>query len=232
MHQINVDGRWLVLGDFLEQQDGGPAEIRRRVEAAQRQTQAVQREEQLRHEYESQLAAQRAGRGALRERLTEAEKRSSRSPARPGAPLPPDAPPPPSMIPCDPGNPGGVSDAKLRPGQVGPAAAGIRLVRVSRVLRSFAFCGRTGPEKRSRSGGIRSESLQCDSRGESRDLDCRACLGTHCALADRSRSHAGRPPPGDRGVDHHLLALGARADRLSRRKYFLRIQRQPFPPSI
>jgi len=94
MHQINVEGRWLVLGDFLEQQDGGPAEIRRRVEAAQRQTQAAQREEQLRHEYESQLAAERAQQGALQERLTEAEKRAPRSPLVP-APLPPDAPPPP-----------------------------------------------------------------------------------------------------------------------------------------
>ncbi|HEY3900592.1 MAG TPA: DUF4190 domain-containing protein [Chthoniobacter sp.] len=75
MHQIGVEGRWVVLGDFLEQYEGG-METRLRSETARHQAEAAQREEQLRREYEARIAAERAQQSALQERLAEAEKRS------------------------------------------------------------------------------------------------------------------------------------------------------------
>jgi hypothetical protein len=93
MHQVSVDGRWVVLGDFLEQQEGGPAEVRFRAEVARQQFEAAQREEQLRREYEAKIAAERAQQSALQERLAEVERRSTGQapPPRlaPENPLPP-----------------------------------------------------------------------------------------------------------------------------------------------
>jgi len=87
MHQISVGGRWLVLGEFLEQQDGGPLEARRRAEAAQYQAGGAQREEQLRRDYEARLAAERAQQSALQQRLAEAEQRSARPQSLPKPPV-------------------------------------------------------------------------------------------------------------------------------------------------
>lgn len=95
MHQISVGGRWLVLGEFLEQQDGGPVEARRRAEAAQRQAEGAQREDQLRREFEARLAAERAQQSALQERLADAEKQTHRPSWLPQTS--PDHPPPPPL---------------------------------------------------------------------------------------------------------------------------------------
>jgi hypothetical protein len=83
MHQVSVDGRWLLLGDFLDQQDGGAAEFRRRAEAAQR-------EQIVRRQYEAQLAAERARRSLP----PESAPPSSLSHLLPAA-APSDLPPPP-----------------------------------------------------------------------------------------------------------------------------------------
>jgi hypothetical protein len=88
MYQVGIGGRWIMLGEFLVQQDGGPMEARRRAEAAQRQSVSGQREEQLRREYEAQLVAERAQQSALQERLAEAEKRSPLSHLLPPQPPP------------------------------------------------------------------------------------------------------------------------------------------------
>ena len=95
MHQVSVDGRWVVLGEFLENYEGG-VEARLRSEAARQQVEAAQREEQLRREYEARIAAERAQQSALQERLAEAEKRSL---AQPISPSSPDTPPPLSYAP-------------------------------------------------------------------------------------------------------------------------------------
>ena len=68
MHQVNSNGRWIVLDEFLEKQ-GGDSDARRRAEAEQRET-------QLRRTFEDQLATERAQRTALEGRITEAEERS------------------------------------------------------------------------------------------------------------------------------------------------------------
>jgi hypothetical protein len=59
MHQVGVDGRWVILGEFLDQQDGGPAGVRRRAAEAKRQAEVALREEQMRREHESQPPVQR-----------------------------------------------------------------------------------------------------------------------------------------------------------------------------
>jgi len=75
MHQVNFNGRWIILDEFLEKQ-GGDSDARRRAEAEKR-------EKQMRHEFESQLAAERARKIALEERLAKAESRSSPQQAPP-----------------------------------------------------------------------------------------------------------------------------------------------------
>jgi hypothetical protein len=102
MHQVSVDGQWVVLGEFLEKQEGGPAEARFRAEVARQQFEAAQREEQLRREYEAKIAAERARQSALQERLAEAEQRSmaqAPSPQLASEALPP---PPASYAPVQP----------------------------------------------------------------------------------------------------------------------------------
>ncbi len=66
MHQVNQNGRWIVLDEFLEKQ-GGDLDARRRAEAEKR-------EKQMRHEFESQLAAERARKTALELRLANAQQ--------------------------------------------------------------------------------------------------------------------------------------------------------------
>lgn len=82
MHQINVNGKWMILDEFLELQDGADPEAKKRAEAQKR-------EAKLRQEFEQQLAAQREEQNLLEERLAEAEKRSPLSHL-----LPPPMPPP------------------------------------------------------------------------------------------------------------------------------------------
>ena len=87
MHQVNFNGRWIVLDEFLEKQ-GGDSDARRRAEAEQRET-------QLRRTFEDQLATERAQRSALEGRLTEAEERSRLSHL-----LPPQVTSPPPVSPA------------------------------------------------------------------------------------------------------------------------------------
>ena len=84
MHQVNFNGRWIVLDEFLEKHGGGDPE-------AQRQAEAEKREGQMRRDFEEQLANERAQQSALEGRLAEAESRSSLSHLLP--------PPPPPMQP-------------------------------------------------------------------------------------------------------------------------------------
>jgi hypothetical protein len=97
MHQVNCDGKWMVLDEFLEQHGGGDPEAQRREEARKR-------EDELRSEYESKLAAERAQQGALQERLAAAENRSSLAHLLPPQPqyFPPPPPPPPAVLPTSP----------------------------------------------------------------------------------------------------------------------------------
>ncbi|MEI6165183.1 MAG: PrsW family glutamic-type intramembrane protease [Planctomycetota bacterium] len=81
MHQVNQNGRWIVLDEFLEKQ-GGDLDARRRAEAEKR-------EKQMRHEFESQLAAERARKSALEEQLAKAENRTSLKHLLPAESLPP-----------------------------------------------------------------------------------------------------------------------------------------------
>ena len=118
MHQVSVEGRWVVLGEFLEHYEGG-IEARLRSEAARQQAEAVQREEQLRREYEARIAAERAQQSALQEKLAEVEKRSLAQSPAPRSPL--DGPPPLSYAPVPPAPP---SRAQPAPGYApSPAVA-------------------------------------------------------------------------------------------------------------
>ncbi len=89
MHQISFNGRWITLGEFLDKQSGPSPEDRLREEAKKR-------EKQLRHEFEAQLASERARKSIVEQQLLEAEKRS-RSSQPPPLPIPP--PPPPQYHP-------------------------------------------------------------------------------------------------------------------------------------
>ena len=89
MHQVNFNGKWIVLDEFLEKHGGGDPETQRRAEAEKR-------EEQLRRDFEQQLATERAQQSVLEERLAQAESRSSYSHL---LPPPPPPPPPPQYLP-------------------------------------------------------------------------------------------------------------------------------------
>ena len=82
MHQVNFNGRWMVLDEFLEKHAGGDPEAQLRAEAEKR-------EAQLRRDFEQQLSAERAQQSALEERLAQAESRSSLSHLLPQSPPPP-----------------------------------------------------------------------------------------------------------------------------------------------
>ena len=69
MHQVNFNGKWIVLDEFLEKHGGGDPETQRRAEAEKR-------EEQLRRDFEQQLATERAQQSVLEERLAQAEDTS------------------------------------------------------------------------------------------------------------------------------------------------------------
>lgn len=81
MHQVNFNGRWIILDEFLEKQ-GGDSDARRRAEVERR-------EKQMRLEFESQLAAERARKSALEEQLAKAESRTSLKHLLPAEPPPP-----------------------------------------------------------------------------------------------------------------------------------------------
>ena len=82
MHQINFNGKWIVLDEFLEKHCASAPEASFRVEAQRR-------EEELRRDFDEQIASERARHSELEERLAEVEKRSrTQSPTQ----LPP--PPP------------------------------------------------------------------------------------------------------------------------------------------
>jgi hypothetical protein len=97
MHQVNYHGKWIVLDEFLDKYAGEDPDVKRRSSAANR-------EEQLRSEFESQLAEERARQNILEARLAKAEDRSSLThllprPASQPPPLPLSSPPPPSLPP-------------------------------------------------------------------------------------------------------------------------------------
>ena len=91
MHQVNFNGKWMVLDEFLEKHAGREPE-------AQRKAEAEKREKQLRRDFENQLAAERAQQSVLAERLAEAERVTSLSHLLP--------PPPPPLQPQYPPAPG------------------------------------------------------------------------------------------------------------------------------
>ena len=91
MHQVNFNGKWIVLDEFLEKHGGGDPEAQRRAEAEKR-------EEQLRRNFEQQLATERAQQSVLEDRLAEAESRSSHSHLLPPPPPPPQYLPPPVPV--------------------------------------------------------------------------------------------------------------------------------------
>ena len=68
MHQVNFNGRWIVLDEFLEKHAGPDPATKLRAEAELR-------EKQLRSEFEQQLNAERGRRNALEQRLAEVERR-------------------------------------------------------------------------------------------------------------------------------------------------------------
>ena len=102
MHQVNFKSKWIVLDEFLEKHADGDPEVKRKAEAARR-------EEQMRRDFQNQLATERAQQSELEARLTEAEKRAKLShllpsQAPPTSPqpaqyLPPSPPPPPQYLP-------------------------------------------------------------------------------------------------------------------------------------
>ena len=69
MHQINFMGKWIVIDEFMEKHAGPDRETRLRAEAEER-------ENQLRHQFEGELSAERANRNALEQRVAEAEQRA------------------------------------------------------------------------------------------------------------------------------------------------------------
>ena len=81
MHQVNFSGRWIILDEFLEKQ-GGDSDARRRAEVERR-------EKQMRLEFESQLAAERARKSAQEEQLAKAESHASLKHLLPAELLPP-----------------------------------------------------------------------------------------------------------------------------------------------
>ena len=87
MHQVNFKGKWIVLDEFLEKHADGDPEVKRKAEAARR-------EEQMRRDFQNQLATERAQQSELEARLTEAEKRAKLSHLLPSQ-APPTSPPPP-----------------------------------------------------------------------------------------------------------------------------------------
>lgn len=87
MHQVEFNGRWIVLDEFLEKHGAGDPEAQRRAEAEKRET-------QLRRDFEQQLAAERAQQSALEGRLADAENRASLSHLLPPPPPPPQYLPP------------------------------------------------------------------------------------------------------------------------------------------
>ena len=82
MHQVNWNGRWIVLDEFLEKHGGGDPDAQRRADAEKR-------EAQLKRDFEQQLATERAGQSLLAEGLAQAESRSSLSHLLPPPPPPP-----------------------------------------------------------------------------------------------------------------------------------------------
>jgi len=70
MHQVNFDGRWIVLDEFLQKQGGTDLEVGIRA-------QAEKREAELRSNFEQQIAVERAHQSALEAQIAQAENRSS-----------------------------------------------------------------------------------------------------------------------------------------------------------
>jgi hypothetical protein len=87
MHQVNFNGRWIVLDEFLEKHAGGDPEAQRRAEAERREL-------QLKRDFEQQLATERAQQSVLEERLAQAESHSSHSQLLPPPPQQQYLPPP------------------------------------------------------------------------------------------------------------------------------------------
>ena len=67
MHQVSFNGRWITLGEFLDKHAGPSPEEKLRAEAAKR-------EQQMRHKFETELAAERVHRNALEHRLEDARR--------------------------------------------------------------------------------------------------------------------------------------------------------------
>ena len=67
MHQVNFNGRWITLGEFLDKHAGPTPEAKLRAEAEKR-------EQQMRHKFEAELAAERVHRNALEHRLEDARR--------------------------------------------------------------------------------------------------------------------------------------------------------------
>ena len=132
MHQVGVSGRWIVLGEFLEQQDGGPIEARRRAEAAQQQAEAG------------------ATRGAVAPRVrratrrrTRAARRSPATPRRCRKAFFPFALAPPAAAG---GRRARLSAASYMPVEAYPPAARIRSTRLSRSVRcALSVSATAGP---------------------------------------------------------------------------------------
>jgi hypothetical protein len=103
MHQVSVGGRWIVLADFLDQQDGGPMAARRRAQDAARKITTAPRETP-RRESAARPGVEPTPQNTLEKRSplshllppqTSFETSPTPSPAEPSyAPLPPPPPPP------------------------------------------------------------------------------------------------------------------------------------------
>ena len=114
MHQVNFNGKWMVLDEFLEKHGGGDPEAQRRAEAEKR-------EAELRRDFERQLATERAHQSALEERLAEVEKRSPLSHLLPQPPPPPQQ----QLLPQSPPVPIPPTAAELPPRTSGLAIAAL-----------------------------------------------------------------------------------------------------------
>jgi len=80
-HQIGINGGWQLLDEFLTQH---PEE-----KAAHRVAELQQQEARLRHDYEAQLAAERASRNTAEQAAQKAEERASLAHLVPREPIPP-----------------------------------------------------------------------------------------------------------------------------------------------
>ena len=121
MHQVNFNGKWIVLDEFLEKHGGGDPEAQRRAETEKR-------EERLRRDFEQQLATERAQQSVLEERLAQAESRSSHSHL-----LPPPPPPPPQYLPP----PGSVSQTYPILADAPPRTSGLAIAALVMGLCNF-----------------------------------------------------------------------------------------------